>query len=228
MNKSFILMKYLLSNECSDKESKLAALRFHKEYLANIDKKIPSNIYSIYDELGFIPDNNRYDSFIEKLSKEFDITGNILEVAGGNLPRLGERIAKKQIELGNGRITVIDPELSVSTSKYSNLVLCKEEFTLDTNIKNFDLIISLFPCEATELTIYKSFNENKNFFIRLCDCIHQYEDFSEDDYNYFLNNPKKYRKMLIDGYINYAKHFKRKLKVLDEQSDSPIIMSKKK
>ena len=228
MNKSFILMKYLLSNECTDRKSKLLALRFHKEYLANLDMKIPSNIYSIYDELGLIPENNRYDSFIEKLSKEFDITGNILEVAGGNLPRLGERIAKKQIELGKGRVTVIDPELSVSTSKYSNLVLCKDEFTLDSDIKDFDLIISLFPCDATELTIYKSFNENKNLFLRLCDCIHQYEDFSEDVYNYYLSNPSEYRKMLIDGYKNYARQFKRKLKVLDEQSDSPIILSRKK
>ena len=207
------LIKYLFNPKCSDVKSKIDALRFAKKYF-NSDSIISSNIYAIYDELGLIPEQeNRYDLFVNKLISIFDIKGNVLEIGGGNLPCVGERIAKRQIELGKGTITVYDPSLSVKKSKYPNLILCKDELTMTTDIQGYDLLIGAFPCDATELMIHRALTENKDFFIQLCDCVIPFKDMSEEEYIYCQHHPNVYQQMLVDAYINYAKHFNRKVKV---------------
>ncbi len=207
------LIKYLFDPKCTDIKSKIAALRFYKDYFSE-EGPIPSNIYAIYDTLGFIPEQeNRYELFVNKLMSNFNIKCNILEIGGGNLPRIGERIAQKQIELGSGTITVYDPSLAVKKAKYSNLILCKEEFTMATDISGYDLLIGAFPCDATELMVHRALTENKDFFIQLCNCVIPFEDMSEEEYIYCQNHPDVYQQMLIDAYINYAKQFKRKVRV---------------
>ena len=222
------LIRYIFDGECSDIKSKIVALTASKEYLADLSKKIPSNYYAIYDRLGLIPENNnRYNQFIEILEKKFNLNTNILEVGGGNLPRIAERIANIQLNTQNGKITVIDPMLSTKKTNYNNLTLCKDNFTLETDIKQFDLIISLFPCEATETLIYKALTENKNLLFRMCDCIHLYEGMTDEEYNYFLKYPNKYYSMEMDRYKKFARMNGRKLEISGPQ-DSPIIMCKKK
>lgn len=229
MNNSIKLIKYLMSNQCSDINSKIQALNSRKIYLSGLEQKIPSNIYSIYDELGLIPeDNNIYENFIDILIQYFDINCDILEVAGGNIPRLAIRLSNRQMRLGRGTITVIDPTLSVINMNYPNIKLCREQFDLETIVDYYDLIVSLFPCEVTEIIIYKSLEKNKNLFIKLCNCVHKFEDISDEDYNYYILHPEKYRKVLLERYSFYAKCFERKMDIINEQTDSPILICKKK
>ena len=221
------LINYLVNSNCSDKKSINEALKWEKVYLNNLDKRIPSNYYAIYDVLKMIPSNiNLYDNFLKKLESKFELDCNILEVGGGNLPRIAERIAKKQLDIGCGSITVIDSNLAINNTKYSNLKLCRNEFTLDTDISNFGLIIGLFPCEATEVIVHKSLINNKSFFIRLCDCIHPFDDFSEEEYNFYLTHPQEYYKLIVNTYKYYTSKFNRKMETINEET--PIIYSKKK
>lgn len=229
MNKNIKIIKYLFSDDCSDITSKKLAYKYQKEYLSDLSQKIPSSIYSIYDELGLIPDEyNWYEEFIDILIKNFDINCNILEVAGGNIPRLATRLSKRQYHLSSDTITVIDPSLAINPLNYPKLKLHKETFDLDTDIYKYDLIISLFPCEATEIILCKALEQNKDFFIRLCDCIHKFEEMDKIEYLYWIKNPNDYRKMLINKYKEYANYFERKIEVINNHPDSPIIMCKKK
>ncbi len=221
------LIGYLFSPESNDVMSKVYALAYSNIYLNNLDKMIPSNFYSIYDRLGMIPDSvNHYDRFINKLEQVHNLGCNILEVGGGNLPRIAERIAKRQIDIGCGSITVMDPSLSVKKSKYKNLKLCKEKFTLETDIKDYDLLIGLFPCTVMELMLHKALIENKDLFFRMCDCVHYSDDLSEELYNYYLEHPDYYQKMLIESYVDYSNVFNRNMEVIDD--DTPILSIKNK
>lgn len=223
------LIKYAFNPRCSDLESKLAALRWAKEYL-NSDDLIPSNIYSIYDQLGLLPENNnRYDDFVNHLEKAFDIQCNILEVGGGNLPRIGERIAyRQQISNKKGTITVYDPDLSVKKNSFPNLILCRDNFTLETDIRSYDLLIGEYPCDATDLMVRRALDENKDLYIQMCDCVLPYEDMSEQEYLYYCQHPDIYRQMIIDSYLEYAKNFRGKFEVNELDTETPTLIYRHK
>lgn len=227
-NKNIKYISYLLKTECKDNNIILGAINMEDYYLSNLDKKVPSEYYEIYDELDLIPnDKNIYDKFLNKLLENFDIDCNILEVGGGALPRLAYRISQKQLEIGCGTITVIDPKLSIKQSNNSNLRLYKEKFKMETNVDDFNLIIGIFPCEATDVIVKKSLYSNKDFFIRLCDCIHSKDiDFSYSQYCYYLKNMKEYFQKVIDKQKKLANIFDRKIEVIDDET--PILLCKKK
>ena len=134
---------------------------------------MPDLFMQIRSELGIInPNGDFYQEHIDKIKNNFNIHGNILDVASGRFPAFANRIAKLQMQIQKGTITICDPNLIISKIKYPNMTLQKKELTPKTNIKEFDLITSILPCEATEIVLQKSIEEQKDFYIALCDCSH--------------------------------------------------------
>lgn len=222
------LLKYLFNPRCCDLNSKLAALRWAKDYLAS-NSVIPSNIYTIYDDLGLLPeDNNRYDIFVERLVSEFGIKSNILEIGAGNIPRVAERIAEKQNECGIGTIKVYDSYMAVKESKFPNLIICREDFTLETDIRDYDILIGEYPCDATDLMIHRALTENKNLYIQMCGCVAPYEGMSDREYLYYCQHPDIYRQMLINSYLEYAKNFGGKFEVSETDTATPTLIYHRK
>ena len=82
-------------------------------------------------------------------------------------PTLSNLIARSQLNIGSGTITVYDPRLVISEPKYSNMKLYKEEFKKDIDISSFDLVISIMPCSATEIVLdsvfYGAFRAGADF-----------------------------------------------------------------
>lgn len=179
----------------------------------------------LYDE--FMPNDSRYDMFVEKLMDTFDIRSNILEIGGGKVPNIGKRIAQKQIELGKGTITVYDPCLVVTQTEYPNLILCRDSFSLKTDISSYDMLIGSYPCEATELIIERAIQENISFFIQICNCVLPLKKMTEQEYVYYSNHPDVYKKMLIDNYVAYSKKFKRDMCVNTDLATPSLICKKK-
>ena len=135
--------------------------------------EIPDILMQVYSELGLYDDKTDiYLKHLNKIKSIFNIDCNVLEVAGGMLPAFSNIVAREQLNIGKGTITMYDPMLATTKSKYTNLKLHKKEFTNITDISNYDLIIGILPCDVTEDIIRKSCIERKNFYIQMCGCTH--------------------------------------------------------
>lgn len=124
-------------------------------------------IREILDELGVIPkEYNIYDAYISFLSTQTDLKNkNIIEIGGGRFPCLGRRINDVNEK---GKITIYDPKLFKQNTN-GNFILKKEKASLKTNVEEYDVIIGLMPCEGAETIIDLAINNNKDFFLWLCE-----------------------------------------------------------
>ncbi len=127
----------------------------------------------IYEYLGLIhPKGNFYQKYFENIKERFNLRGNVLEIGGGLIPSFAEKIAQEQINLGKGTITVYDKAIILKESRCPNMTLVKENFTTKTEIQDFDLVIGILPCTVTSLIVTRACEENKDFYVALCNCSH--------------------------------------------------------
>ena len=173
----------------------------------------------LYDELGILPDSlNPYKAFSKFVNETFDIKNkSVIEIGGGNIPRLAKRIASMQ-ELGT--ITVYDPRLYIK-DKLSNMKLIKRRFSSMNNVSSADLLIGLLPCGASSIIVKSAVRHNKDFMIVLCDSHNNLELF--DQYNEDLDWPFSFiedtRKIVDENNMG-----KLKVKYLKEIGNNyPII-----
>ena len=159
-----VYKEFLLKYGKNYSEGALEYIKEHfYEFLSDFDA--PDIILQLYSKFGILGnDNNRYQEYLNILNNNFDIKGNILEVGGGFVPAFAELLALKQLKLESGTITVYDPNLVINDSKYKNLKLVKEAVGEDLDVSNYDTIVGIMPCSATELIIRLACEKNKNFF----------------------------------------------------------------
>ena len=181
---------------------------------------MPDIVRQVYDELGFIKDeNNIYVGFIDLLDNIFKIGDKrIIEVGGGVLPRTGKRISLMQ---NSGRITVYDPLLSIYEKNRNNLILKRELFTNSMSTGDNNLMIGLMPCEAAQIIIESAAKHNLDFMIALCEGgpHGDYFDYFESD-NDWLNSIIYY----ADAMIETSGLGRMKVKTLEQYGDPyPVI-----
>ena len=129
--------------------------------------------FQIYYYLGFIRnEDNIYYGYYEKLAELFDINCNILDIASGYIPAFGEIVAGKQLMLPNskGTITVCDPAIIFDESRKSNMILIKDSFNSSFDLSKYDLVTGIMPCPITRDIIKAACEQDKDFYIALCDC----------------------------------------------------------
>ena len=113
-----------------------------------------------------------YNAHLERINKMYGLDRNILEIAGGKIPAFANKVATLQQQTKKGTITVYDPDLIITKPDFKNLTLCKEDFSKEHDIKSYDLVIGLLPCEATEAIITAACNAQKDFYVAMCGCSH--------------------------------------------------------
>lgn len=195
MNK-FLEYMYKHGDEYDD----VIAKELSENFMDNIgENRVYSEFTQLYDELGALPPcGNAYIAYLDMIIKNFDITGNILEVGGGAIPSFAKKVAKKQIELGKGTITVYDPRLlSVTYEEYPNMILKKQECNNKIDISEYDLLLGIMPCLGTDNMLELIEKYKKDFFVALCGCDH--DAYRLGYYKYGFYRPSYY------DYINYAK-----------------------
>ena len=141
-----------------------------QQFFVDITYGKPSDVIrAIFEELGLnrLLVNDYYKSFIECMKSETGIDKNLLEVGCGILPSLANRISKEQT---CGSVTAMDPR--VIEAYDGNIGTIKKEFTLDTDVSNYDLIYGFYPCQATPTMIKSSFKNDKDLFLEMCGCVH--------------------------------------------------------
>ncbi len=115
-----------------------------------------------------------YDSFFDYLKEKHDLGRDILEVSCGKYPALSVMVDKYQQEIKEGSITAYDPQLV--TTKLGNIKLHRSFFNMDTDVSKYSLLMGFFPCSSTIDIIKKSNEEDKDFVIGLCGCMHNTDD----------------------------------------------------
>lgn len=141
-----------------------------QQFFVDISYGKPNDIIrSIIEELGLnrFLENDYYKNFIEYMKSETGIDKNLLEVGCGILPSLANKISKEQT---CGSVTAMDPK--VIEAYEGNIGIIKKEFTLDTDVSNYDLIYGFYPCQATTTMIKSSFKNDKDLFLEMCGCTH--------------------------------------------------------
>ena len=195
MTNNEIQIRYnALLNEYSQGMDK-RALAFIRENFWGLRNShdIPDILMQAYSETGIFNDNI-YLKHLEKIKEIFDIDCNVLEIGGGMLPAFANILAMEQLKLGKGTVTVYDPMLATNKSKHSNLKLVKEPFTLNHEVKGFDLIVGIMPCDATETLIRQACSNRKDFYLFMCGCTH----FSYMDMFRYNITPESYQKYIIN------------------------------
>lgn len=137
-------------------------------------KDSPDILMQVYGELGIEPTMGKsfYNAHLSKIEEIFGLDKNILDVASGMIPTFANKVAKRQLEIQKGTITIYEPLLLKTTPKYPNMTLHREYFTSETHIKEFDLLTGILACEATETIIESACKNKKDFYIAMCGCTH--------------------------------------------------------
>lgn len=146
-------------------------IQFIKSYLDWDDNKpllVPDLMRELYDEVGILPARqNIYLGFIKLLDDTFSLDGKtIIEIGGGILPRLGERLAAiSEVK----KVIVYDPRLSVHKEDTDNLKLVRKNVSQYDEIEDADLIVGLMPCKGAETIVRQATSKNIDFMIALCE-----------------------------------------------------------
>ena len=167
-----VLRAYL---DTKGKNYEESALEYLEENIMSSlgEEEIPDILMQIYNELGlYYPSRSPYVGYFNKLLSIHGLDKDILDVGGGHLPTFGHMIAKYQLRIGKGTISVIDPALITNKSKMPNLKLIKEEFNKEYDITNYDMLVGILPCDTTEDLIESAIVNHKDFFVGMCGCIH--------------------------------------------------------
>lgn len=105
-------------------------------------------IAEIYAYLDFLDqEENIYYQFMQNVKQKQNLGCHILDVSCGHLPILAREIRKEQIKLKKGTITCIDP--LVFPLPLDGIHVVKGFFPKDIDVKQFDLLVGMRPCEAT-------------------------------------------------------------------------------
>lgn len=185
-------------------------------------------LMQLYSELGLdIGKHTFYDEHLERINSIFGLDRDIIEVASGYIPAFANKIAKKQLALNRGTITIYEPELFEEKAKYSNMTIHKEKFTEQTKINKDSLGIGILTCDATEAMIRNFCKNNMDFYIAMCNCAHKSNNIFPT-YQY-QNKMVDLAESLLEKYSNNKKELK--IDYLDDEfffGYAPIIYTKQR
>lgn len=157
---------FIINNFYNEIGSKSSIINSIKSYL-----NLSTNAFDIYR------------SYFEFLKNNYDLTGNILEVASGPFPTISKYIDDYQKEKNKGSIEAYDPILVNAT--LGNIKLNKKRFDDNIVLSDKNLIFSMAPCSFTKELISISNKNKKDFSILLCSCLFNHFR-SQDEYLKYL------------------------------------------
>ncbi|MEG0021661.1 MAG: hypothetical protein RSB77_00655 [Bacilli bacterium] len=139
-----------------------------KEYMNKPEADVFMELYATLDL--YKPEENPYKGIANIIENKFGVDNNILEIAGGCYPTLGEEIDKRQAKINKGTITVYDPCLLMTN--LGNIKLHKENFYFLEKPEQYDTLVGVAPCSATISLIENAMSKGKNLLVSPCSCPH--------------------------------------------------------
>lgn len=151
-----------------------------QDYLEDKTITIDDEVFDFLVQQKFANNESREKSFEDYLIKKYrSVNGlNILDVGAGRICALSKILAED-----GAKITAMDTNIRLSNVDLKRLKIkaIKSLFRCDeyskngvgTDIKNFDLIVGLEPCDATEHIIRQALKYDKPFDLSLCVAPHK-------------------------------------------------------
>lgn len=184
------LVKLIIKNQANLwlKENPLLLTSQEKhKFLIDLDDYIEKNNGVLADEVfdflvqkKLVNNEPREKTFIDYLLAKYKTLNNVkvLDVGAGRICSLSKLIAEQ-----GGKVTAMDTNIRLNSGeiKRHNIEAIKKFFRCDefskngegTNIQNFDLLVGLEPCGATEHIIRQALKHDKPFDISLCAAPHK-------------------------------------------------------
>lgn len=165
---------------CLNNQEKQKFLKDLQDYIEKKKDTISDEVFDFLVQRKIIENEPREQTFLKYLMNKYgSINGvNVLDVGAGRICVLSKSIAEQ-----GGIVSAMDTNirLSDSTLKKMNINAIKKMFRCDeytkngvgTNISNFDLIVGLEPCGATEHIVRQALKYDKPFDISLCAAPHK-------------------------------------------------------
>jgi len=140
-------------------------------------------LYQLYSKFGVVPkEADIYIYFRNLLNKYKFLQTNCCEIAAGKYPRLAE-IVYPELRRNNKTLTIYEPDLVIDSLE--DVIVKKELFTKNSDLKGIDTLFGTFTCEATIDVVEKALIENRNLLISLCECDHSTEKYPFLSQQYF-------------------------------------------
>ena len=151
-----------------------------QDYLENKSMAIDDEVYDFLVQRKLINNEPREQTFMKYLIKKYGSLKNcnVLDVGSGRICSLARCIAEQ-----GGKVTAMDINIRLTNQvlRKSKIMTSRKLFRCDeyskngvgTNIDNFDLIVGLEPCDATEHIIRQSLTYDKPFDVNLCGAPHK-------------------------------------------------------
>ena len=150
-----------------------------KAYLSRKDKVITDEVFDFLVAEKLISNKPRTEGFIAYLISKYSKqqTRKILDIGAGRLCPLSTELGKKGFS-----VTAMDPKIRLNTNELKSRNIkqvikkpfyCDEFSNIGTNISNYDLLVGLEPCDATEHIIRQGLKYDKPFEVSLCYQAHQ-------------------------------------------------------
>lgn len=224
--------RFYLFLEEYEKDYKTEAFEYIKEHFWDYinEYMCPDILMQVYSEIGAEPiKGTYYNTHLHNIERLFGLDKNIIEVASGMIPAFANKIAARQQKLQKGTITIYDPLLLRTTSRFPHMTIHKEPFSRTEDLSSYDLIAGLLTCEATEEMIVSACEQRKDFYIAMCGCDH----IASSNPFYMTYVPGRY----INHIINLAKKLMKEndngtleIKYLNKKFDCeyPILYNRKK
>ncbi len=189
-----------------------------KNFKTGINSKdITDVLKQVYVYLDILPEEqNTYKMCLNIIKEEYGLEQDILEIGAGAIPILSIYIENEQKK---GTITAYDKNLVPNS--LGKIKIYKQNFTKNDSTKNYDLVIGIYPCEASSLVIEKASEENNDMFLLSCDCTHFSNEYLRsnyaeiDDWHNYLYNLARLRydnkKEIIKKDLIYGNNVRKRL-----------------
>ena len=137
-------------------------------------------MFDFLQQCGIIKSKSRENIFLTYLINKYDSLKdcNVLDVGAGRICALSKAISKN-----GAHVTAMDTNIRISNESLlnENITAKKTLFKCDdyakngqgTNINDYNLIVGLEPCDATEHIIRQSLKYEKPFDVYLCAAPHR-------------------------------------------------------
>ena len=142
-------------------------------YVLKKDKVIADEVFDFFVSENLVKNEPRTTTFIRHLISKYNVSSapKILDVGAGRMCHLSTKLGNRGF-----KVTAMDPKIRLKDSEIKQRKIqriIKQQFYCDehdkgTDISNFDLLVGLEPCDATEHIIRQSLKYEKPFEISLC------------------------------------------------------------
>lgn len=142
-----------------------------KSYVLTKDKVIADEVFDFYVSEKLAQNEPRTTSFIRHLIAKYNSSNKVLDVGAGRMCHLSTELGERGF-----KVVAIDPKIRLKDSEIKQRKIqriIKQPFYCDeygngTDISNFDLLVGLEPCDATEHIIRQGLKYEKPFEVSLC------------------------------------------------------------